>query len=76
MGVIRNFYNSHSFFLKVMKFAFGLFLNEPNFPPFCFTVETSIGHNMKYAWQLRCLNRYVRVFLNHDAVTMHIIVKF
>ena len=51
MGFIRDFYNSHSFFLKkMMKFAVGLFLNEiSNFPPFCFSGETSSGYKMKYA---------------------------
>ena len=51
MGVIRDFYNLHSFFYpkKVMKFAFGLFLNEiSNFLPF-FSDVTYSGHKMKYA---------------------------
>ena len=51
MDVIRNFYNSHNFLPeKVIKFALGLFLNEiSNFPPFCFSGETSSGYKMKYA---------------------------
>ena len=50
MGVIRDFYNSHSFLPeKVMKFALGLFLNEiTNFPPF-FSGETSNGYEMNYS---------------------------
>ena len=36
MGIIRDFYNPHSFFPeKVIKLALVLFLNEiSNFPPF------------------------------------------
>ena len=50
MGVIRDFYNLHSFLPeKVIKFALGLFLNEIlNFPPY-FSGETSSGYKMKYA---------------------------
>ena len=50
MGVIRDFYNLQVFSEKVIKFALGLFLNEiSNFPPFCFSGETSSGYKMKYA---------------------------
>ena len=51
MSVIRDSYNSHSFFPeKVMKFALRLFLKEmSNFPPFCFSGEASSGYKMKYA---------------------------
>ena len=47
MGVIRDFYNSHSFLPeKVMKFALGLFLNEiSNFPPFL-----AAGHLAVIRW--------------------------
>ena len=50
MGIIPDFYNSHSSFPeKVMKFALALFLNEiSNFPPF-FSGETSSGYKMKYS---------------------------
>ena len=49
MSVIR-YFNSHSYFMKVMKFALGLFLNE-NFelPAILFSGETSSGYKMKYA---------------------------
>ena len=71
MGVNRNFYKLQSFFFP--KKWWNLFLNEiSNFLPF-FGVVTSSGHKMKYAWELRWLNRYVRVF--HDAVTMRDIMN-
>ena len=49
MGVVRDFYNSHSLFPeKEMKFVLGLFLNEiSNFPPFCFSGETASEYNIK-----------------------------
>ena len=50
MGVIHDFYNSHSFLPeKAMKFVLGLFLNEiSNFKPF-FSGETPSGYKVKYA---------------------------
>ena len=77
MGVVRDFYNSHSLFPeKVITFVLGLFLNEiSNFPPFCFSSETYSGSNGKVRLRTQWLNRYVRALLNHDVATMRVIVN-
>ena len=74
MGVNRNFYKLQSFFLKSDEICVGIILKRNFKLPAIFNV-TSSGHKMKYAWELRWLNGHVRVFLNHDAVTMRDIIN-
>ena len=60
----------------MIKFALEIFLNKiSNFPQFCFIVGISNGYKIKYAWELRSLNRYVSVILNHDVLTMRVIIN-
>ena len=76
MGVNSNFYSLQIFFLKSDKICVGIIFKQ-NFelPSILFQRRDSSGHKMKYAWELRWLNRYVRVFLYHDAVTKRVIVN-
>ena len=75
MGVNRNFYKLHSSFLKSDEICVTIIFKRNFKLPAIFSVVTSSGHKFKYALELRWLNRYVRVFLNHDAVTMRDIIN-
>ena len=76
MGVNSNIYSLQSFLLQSDEICVGIiFKRNFKLPVILFYRRDSSGHKMKYAWELRWLNRYVRVFLNPDAVTMRVIVK-
>ena len=75
MGVNRNFYKLQNFFLESDETYVGIILKRNFKLTAIFSVVTSSGHKIKYAWELRWLNRYVRVSLNHDAVAMRNIIN-
>ena len=49
MGVIRDFYNSHSFYPKSDEICIGIILKRILELPAIFSGETSSGYKMKYA---------------------------
>ena len=75
MGVNRNFYKLQSFFLKSDEIFVGIILKRNFKLPAIVSVVTSSGYKIKYALELRWLNRHVCGFVNDHAVTVSDIIN-